>query len=344
MRFSRVRIAGFGYELPEQVVPSTALDERLAPAYAALRLPTGQVEALSGVRERRFWPAGASMHEGATRAGHKALAAANIDAADIGLLIYGGVCRDNLEPATACAVADGLGVGGRAEVYDVSNACLGVINGIVQAATAIELGRISAALVVSCESCRQIIDESIARLNREPTIERFKTMFATLTGGSGAIGVVVADASKFPGGRRLHGGVLRSAPQHHRLCRWGPDTGIPASRPQVMETHAIDVLTHGVALGGETWRDFLAELEWDGVDKSICHQVGQANRDAILRALKLSPETDYITYPNLGNIGTVSLPITAAIAEERGLLHAGDRVGFLGIGSGLNCIMLGLDW
>ena len=48
--------------------------------------------------------------------------------------------------------------------------------------------------------------------------------------------------------------------------------------------------------------------------------------------------------PFLGNIGTVSLPITAAIASERGFLKQGDWVGFLGIGSGLNCMMLGIHW
>jgi acyl-CoA:acyl-CoA alkyltransferase len=43
-------------------------------------------------------------------------------------------------------------------------------------------------------------------------------------------------------------------------------------------------------------------------------------------------------------VGTVSLPITAAIAHERGFLAPGDTVGFLGIGSGLNCLMLGIEW
>jgi 3-oxoacyl-[acyl-carrier-protein] synthase-3 len=46
----------------------------------------------------------------------------------------------------------------------------------------------------------------------------------------------------------------------------------------------------------------------------------------------------------LGNMGTVSLPLTAALAEERDFLRPGDRVGWLGIGSGLNCLMLGLEW
>jgi 3-oxoacyl-[acyl-carrier-protein] synthase III len=43
-------------------------------------------------------------------------------------------------------------------------------------------------------------------------------------------------------------------------------------------------------------------------------------------------------------MGTVSLPLTAALAEENEFLNPGDRVGFLGIGSGLNCLMLGLVW
>jgi acyl-CoA:acyl-CoA alkyltransferase len=55
-------------------------------------------------------------------------------------------------------------------------------------------------------------------------------------------------------------------------------------------------------------------------------------------------EKDYTTYEFLGNMGTVSLPISAALAEERGFLGKGDRVGFLGIGSGLNCMMLGWEW
>ena len=44
------------------------------------------------------------------------------------------------------------------------------------------------------------------------------------------------------------------------------------------------------------------------------------------------------------NTGTAALPVAAALAQERGFLEPGHRVGLLGIGSGLNCIMLGVDW
>jgi 3-oxoacyl-[acyl-carrier-protein] synthase-3 len=58
----------------------------------------------------------------------------------------------------------------------------------------------------------------------------------------------------------------------------------------------------------------------------------------------ITEEKDFFTYPYLGNIGTVSLPITAALAEERGFLQSGEKVGFFGIGSGLNCLGMGWEW
>ena len=82
----------------------------------------------------------------------------------------------------------------------------------------------------------------------------------------------------------------------------------------------------------------------DQIDRVVCHQVGAGHREAVLQSLGISPDKDYSTFPFLGNIGTVSLPLTAALGEEREFLRPGDRVGFLGIGSGLNCLMLGLQW
>ena len=65
---------------------------------------------------------------------------------------------------------------------------------------------------------------------------------------------------------------------------------------------------------------------------------------SFLPELGIAREKEYSTYEFLGNMGTVSLPLTAALAEERDFLRPGDRVGFLGIGSGLNCLMLGVEW
>ncbi len=346
MRYSKVYIESFGYELPPNVVTSDDLEQRLEPLYKTLRFQKGQLEALTGIRERRFWDPGFKMNQGAINAGLKAIENSGISPESIGMLIYAGVCRDNLEPATACAVSHGLGLGPETEIYDVSNACLGVLNGIIQVANAIELGQIKAGLVVSCESARQIVETTIDRLLKSREMETFKKTVATLTGGSGAVGVLLTDAGHSRHGHRLLGGVFRNATEHHRLCWWGPDTGIPTSGSQIMETDSVAVLQNGVILGVETFKILRTKLSWshDKPDKIICHQVGATHQHNILESIGIPKDKDFTTFKYLGNIGTVSLPITAAIAEEREFLIRGDLVGLLGIGSGLNCLMLGIRW
>jgi 3-oxoacyl-[acyl-carrier-protein] synthase-3 len=346
LRFSDVYLEAIGYELPPNVVTSDDLERRLAPLYEALRLRKGQLEALTGIRERRFWDRGYNMSAGGAAAGRKALARSTVPVEQIDMLVYGGVCRDHLEPATACAVAHGLGLGPQSLVYDVSNACLGILNGIVQVASAIELGHIGAGLVVSCESARQIIDTTIARLLETKEMEIFKKTVATLTGGSGAAAVLLTHGRVSDRGHRLVGGAARNASAHHRLCTWGPDTGIPAGGEQVMETDSVGVLKNGVELGIATFAEFRRALQWpDGKpDKIVCHQVGATHQSHILDALGIPSERDFTTFRYLGNMGTVSLPLTAAIAAERRFLERGDLVGLLGIGSGLNCLMLGVEW
>jgi len=346
MRYAKVYIEAFGYELPPNVITSDELELRLEPLYKTLHLQQGQLEAITGIRERRFWDPGFKMHAGAIMAGQKAIDAPGISTTDVGMLIYGGVCRDNLEPATACAVSDGLGLGPETQIYDVSNACLGILNGMVQVANAIELGQIRAGLVVSCESARQIMDTTIERLLKTANMDIFKKTIATLTGGSGAVAVVLTDGALSTAGHRLLGGVARNATAFHRLCVWGPDTGIPASGLHIMETDSVGVLKNGVALGVETFAALREELSWshDQPHKIICHQVGAAHQQTILNAIGMPASSDFTTFQHLGNIGTVSLPITAAIGDEREFLKTDDLVGFLGIGSGLNCIMLGIQW
>ena len=45
-----------------------------------------------------------------------------------------------------------------------------------------------------------------------------------------------------------------------------------------------------------------------------------------------------------GNVGSVSAPITMALGIEQQALVPGQRAAILGIGSGINSLMLGIDW
>jgi 3-oxoacyl-[acyl-carrier-protein] synthase III len=350
MKYSRVYIESIGYEIAPVVVTTAEIERRLTDLYAQLRLSSGQLDALTGIVERRWWREGYRVSDGAIAAARRALDQSEVAAGELEVLISGGVCREYFEPATACRVAAELGVGPNAAVHDVSNACLGVLSGMVEIANRIELGQVRAGMVVACETAREINEIVIAQLLENTTMDFFKLSLATLTGGSGAVAVLLTDGSFSPSRRRkLLGGAVRTAPGFHELCRWGIEAGQARARHeyhQFTATDAAAVLIHGVELGRETFRAFLDRLGWtrDDVGKVICHQVGRAHRDEILSSLGIAPSRDFSTYPYLGNMGTVSLPLTAALADDRGFLEPGDRVAFLGIGSGLNCLMLGLEW
>lgn len=348
MPYSRVHLDSLGYELAPVVVSSSELEDRLAPVYQRLHVQPGQLEVLTGIAERRWWERDFPLSRGAAAAARHALEGSAVQPGDIETLIYAGVCREDFEPATACHVAAAIDVSPSAAIYDISNACLGVLNGILEIANRIELGQIRAGMVVSCESAREIVELTIERLRNDADMELFTKCLATLTGGSGAAAVILTDGSFGGANHRLVGGVTRNAPEHHGLCRWGvtPIDSRAGTYEQTMRTDSVGVLQHGVELGVLTWQALLEELGWStsDVDRVICHQVGSAHQNTILERLAVPVEKDFPTYPFLGNIGTVSLPLTAAIADEREVLASGDRVAFLGIGSGLNCMMLGWQW
>ncbi|MFB2718377.1 3-oxoacyl-ACP synthase III [Shewanella xiamenensis] len=349
MKYSRVFINSLAYELAPVVVSSSELESRLAPLYQKFRIPMGQLAALTGITERRWWPKGHQLSDGAIKAAHKAIAETGIDVAELGAVVYTGVCRDQHEPATACRIAAALGVSKDTAIYDISNACLGVLSGILDIANRIELGQIKAGMVVSCESARDIVDVTIDNMLADPTMQNFAQSLATLTGGSGAVAVILTDGSLPLTNVRKHqllGASHLSAPQHHQLCQWGlQEVGHNIYR-EFMRTDAVTLLKEGVELAKHTWEHFLAQRNWlvEQVDKVICHQVGASNRKQVLSALNIPPEKEFPTYQLLGNMGTVSLPVTAAMAHDQGFLRPGDQVSFLGIGSGLNCMMLGIKW
>ena len=161
----------------------------------------------------------------ASRRPRRPCASRGIDRQQIGALVHGSVCRDFLEPATACGVHHRLGLPNRCAVYDVSNACLGLLNGVVQVANMIELGQIRAGVVVGTESGRALVESTIAHLNADTSLSRqdIKTAFASLTIGSGSAAIVLvrpqAEPHRQPPAGRRHANrhrALRTVPRRPR--------------------------------------------------------------------------------------------------------------------------------
>jgi 3-oxoacyl-[acyl-carrier-protein] synthase-3 len=117
------------------------------------------------------------------------------------------------------------------------------------------------------------------------------------------------------------------------------------NRPR-MQTDSEALLHAGIDLAAATWEQARKTLGWTNadVDKVATHQVGRAHRKLLLERLELDPAKDFPTVEFLGNTGAVALPTAAAMAIERSHVQPGDKLALLGIGSGLNCLMLGAEW
>lgn len=348
MHYQHVCLEALGYSLPEEIVTSDQIEQRLAPLYRRLRLPEGRLELMSGIRERRMWPRGMRPSEQSITSGQRAIEAAGIDPGHIGCLVHGSVCRDQLEPATACAVHHALGLPQACQVYDVSNACLGLLNGILQVANLIELGQIRAGLVVGTEDSRALLEATIDQLNRDESLtrERVKPAFASLTIGSASAAVLLVHRDTSRTGNLLGAAAVRAHTSHHGLCAGGHEAGTSVAGGMLMQTDSEKLLEEGLATGAATFADFLAvgRLERDRIDRSICHQVGGTHRKLMLQSLGLPIERDYVTYPWLGNTGSVALPVTLALAIENGFVREAEQIALLGIGSGISSIMLSAQW
>lgn len=334
--------------MPDEILSSTEIESQLSPLYERLRLPEGRLELMTGISERRLWPVGMLPSEKSIESGNHAIEAADFDRSKIGVLIHASVCRDHLEPATACRVHHELGLRPDCVIYDVSNACLGIMNGVLQVANMIELGQVNAGLVLGTEDSRHLLETTIRTLNADDSLTRskIKLAVASLTIGSASGAILICDKGLSTTGNKLHAAGLRANTDHHELCHSGRDEAVGGGMQPLMQTDSETLMKEGIATGVETFGSLLSAAEWtvDSIAKTVCHQVGVAHRRMMLESLGIPLEKDFATMQWLGNTGSVALPTALAIAAEQQHLHAGENVALLGIGSGINCLMTGLQW
>ena len=344
MKFENVCIESLAVALPEEILTSAAIETRLRPLYERLKLPEGRLELMTGIKERRVWPEGTRPSDASAAAGKAVLAESALGAEQVELFIHAAVSRDMLEPATASFAHRKIGLPATAQIFDVSNACLGFLNSLTLAAAMIESGQIRCALVVAGENSRPLVEQTLKTLLASPlTRNEIKPYFANLTIGSAAVAAVVCHRSLVKGHpHRLLGGIARAATQHSELCQ-GDTYG---AESLAMQTDSEQLLIAGVTLAEQTWHEFTGKGGWpaESFQRFICHQVGSTHRRKLYETLRLDLGKDFSTFEKLGNTGSVALPATLAAAIRADAIRAGDRVALLGIGSGLNCLMLALEW
>ncbi len=334
--FRNTTILNVSREIASRVVTSDDLDELLKPTYQRVGLRAGMVEKLAGIRERRWWPEGTTFIDGAATVATKALSEAGIEPDAVGLMVNTSVSRRHLEPSTAVAVHDAIGLPSSCQNFDVTNACLGFVNGIQIAGAMIDVGAVDYALVVNAEDSQTVQEATVRRLAGSPatTKDDVVAQFATLTLGSGASAMLLGPADRHPEGHRVVTTVSRAGTAHHELCLGDNDA---------MSTDLRGLLDAGLQLSEELWAEAATQKGWDqGIARYVVHQVSQVHTNAMCTRLGIDPDLVPRSFPVYGNIGPVSVPFT--LAGEVDSLDGGDRVLLMGIGSGLNASVVEIQW
>ncbi|MBI2498360.1 MAG: 3-oxoacyl-ACP synthase III [Opitutae bacterium] len=344
MKFAHACIESLATVLPEETWTSAQIEERLRPLYERLKLPAGRLELMTGIKERRMWTAGTRPSDASAKAGRAVLARSVVKPEQVEVFIHCAVSRDMLEPATAAFAHHKIGLGPRAQIFDLSNACLGFLNGLVTLDAMIDAGQIRCGMVVAGENGRPLVEQTIQHLLTAPLDRNaIKPFFANLTIGSGAVAAIVCHEDLLPSGpkHRLLAGACLAATRHSELCQ-----GDTSGQGLQMETDSEQLLLAGVGVARETWQLFEQETGWtrSTPDHLICHQVGSAHRRKLYETVGLDLAKDYSTFETLGNTGSAALPTALALAADRGKVRDGDKVALLGIGSGINSLMLAVEW
>ncbi len=338
MNFENLSILSVRHVDAPHRVTSAEIQAELSETMERLGLPTDLLEGVAGIQERRFWNEQTRPSDAATLAAEVALEAAGLDRNKLGVLINTSVCRDYVEPSTACLVHGNLKLSDRCMNFDVGNACLAFLNGIEIVGNMIERGQIDYGMVVDGESSRFLIESTIARLKRPETdMNTFREEFASLTTGSGAVAMILARSDLAPDGHRFRGTYSRAATEYNHLCVGQLDRGV---------TDTKGLLVAGVGLSKETWSGAQEHLGFDekDVDEYCIHQVSARHAEQLAANLEVDLEKALMIVGEFGNIGPASVPIVLSKAADLGRIRSGDRVVLAGIGSGLNCTVGEVIW
>lgn len=345
MRFQDIHLHTVAASLPPRVLTSLQLEERLAPLYQRLHLAEGRLELMTGIHERRFWHQGTLPSDAATQAARVALEQSGMDASRIQALLYCGVSRDCVEPATSTAVVRNLGLRRDTLNFDLSNACLGMANAIAVMAAMLASGQVECAMAVTGENAGPLVENTIRRLNQDASLTRqaLKEEFASLTIGSAAAAIILTRQ----GGHPILAMGQASNCQCDDLCRGDAAGGMTEGSAPVMHTDSQRLLEEGVTVAQRMWQDLCREAPWGdgGLPDLVCgHQVSKAHRDLLFQRLGLPLDRDFPIFPATGNCGSASLPLALAMAQKAGALRPGMQLALLGIGSGINSLGFALQW
>ena len=303
-------IAGTGSALPKRCVTNAELAQTVDT--------TDQwIVERTGIRSRYIADSTETTATLATDACRRALVAAGMDAAEIGLIVLATATPDQTFPSSATKVQASLGIDD-CIAFDVHAVCTGFLYALTVADSMLRSGAATSALVIGSETFSRILD-----WDDRGTCVLF---------GDGA-GALVLKAENGTSGilaTRLH-----ADGRHNELLYvdGGPSTtgtvGKLRMKGREVFRHAVknlaDVLNEVLGATGLT----AADVDW-----VVPHQANARILDATAKKLGLPPEKVVVTVDRHANTSAASVPLALDTAVRDGRIKRGDLLVLEAMGGG----------
>ena len=323
----RSRILGTGSYVPERVLTNADLEKMVATSDAWIVERTG-------IRQRRMAAPGEACSDLGVPAARQALAAANVQASQLELILVATCTGDTPLPSTASVIQDRLGAA-QAAACDISAACCGFVYAL------------SVADAFVCTGYRHVlvIGSEVMSAITDWTDRNTCVLF-----GDGAGAVVVGPTEDERGILSLH---------LHADGRLSDLIHVPGGgSSQPPSARVVDERLHCVKMrGNETFKIAVKTMEGaireavaahgfgiDEIDWLVPHQANIRILRAVGQRIGLPPERVVVNVDRFGNTSAASIPLALDEAVRDGRIQPGQLVVMAAFGAGLTWASGAMRW
>ena len=314
----RSRILGTGSFAPKQVLTNADLEK-------IVETSDSWIVERTGIRERRMAAAGEACSDLGVLAAQQALADANIQAAQLDLILVATCTGDSPLPSTASLIQHRLGAV-KAAACDISAACCGFVYALSVADAFVRTGH-RYVLVIGSEVMSSITDWT----DRNTCV-----LF-----GDGAGAVVLGATEEDRGILSLH--LHADGRFSDLICVPGGGSSIPPSESMVAQRlHCVkmrgnETFKIAVKTMEEAIREAIAAHGFgiDDIDWLIPHQANIRILKAVGQRVGVPLDRIVINVDRFGNTSAASIPLALDEAVKNGTIQEGNVVVLAAFGAGL---------
>lgn len=282
----------------------------------------------TGIKSRRIAAPGESTSDMAAEASRRALAAAEVDAKDVDLIIVATVTGDMPLPSTAVRVQQKIGATNECPAFDIAAACAGFCYGLRLADLHVRAGLAENVLVVGVELLSRVIDWTDrgtcvlfgdgagAVLVRKSNVEGRGLMGTHIfADGSGA------DALLIPAGGSVAPPSLKTIEEKGHFVHMKGSEIFKTAVKNLVSASQIAVQSAGLTV--------------DQIDWVVPHQANSRILSAVSDRLSIPMSRFYLNLERYGNTSSASIPLALDEAVRDGSIRAGQTVLFCALGGGI---------